>query len=1028
MSKDGKVVIDIEADDSGFKSTVDDVGKEAKDAADGLDDLGDSAKDAGDGLSVAEVAAGNFIANALTNLVSSIGNAVSSFFELSESTREMRDDMAKLETAFSTNGHSTEAASKAYEDFYAILGESDRSVEAVNHLAELTKNEEELSKWSTIAAGVTAKFGDSLPIEGLTEAANETAKVGATTGVLADALNWASADSAVFEKAFGNNKKAMWEFNKALKEGAPIEDAFTAALGKMTTEEERSAAITETLNGIYADAAAEYNELTASTQDARRATSEMEAAQREIGAALEPVTTAWTRLKADAFEAIAPVIERVVEAGRNLLQWAEENPEKAEAVKGALLGVATALGTLVVALSIAPAINAVKNAFALLNATLLANPISIIVAALAGLVAAFIYLWNNCDAFREFWINLWAKIKEAFSAVVAWIKETAPKIAQFFKDAWKKIAEVWDNSIIKQYFLAIWNTIKGVFSVVKAVLSGNWSDAWAAIKGIVNTWREYFASVWAKIKDIFSPVGAWFGEKFRAAKDSILDAFGNIKKKFTEIKDKILGVFKSIKDDFVKVGDNIVTGIFDGITAGWDWLVGKVKGLANALFGAAQEELDSHSPSRRFAELGKTIPQGVAVGIEKESDKAVSATRKMTTSIASVMKKSAEETETTINKRMEDLVTLGEKYDTEVENIWTTLGNDISTLMDAYNTELENKTKSIAASLGLWAVAEKNTEVTASDLTTALGSQIDLLTDYNTAIGELAGRGVDAEFLDEIKALGVDATGEIEALNSMSDEELAKYVDMWKEKSQLARQAATEELSTLREGTLAQIETLTTDAVIKYEELRADYQEQAKLLATELSAAMKSTGEWGYLELIGQLDKYTSAGEDLMDGVIEGVALRAPAVAQAVSSAVALAIEAAKQTAGIASPSKVMRDEVGKNLGLGLGEGWERSIAAVKDAMTSDVSDLTARVQATVSAENAKASNSVNSRDTGIYDLARAVGTQTAGIASLASEYRRGTGSMRPIILELNGRELGRAVVDVGSAEETRVGTRLAFA
>lgn len=79
--------------------------------------------------------------------------------------------MAKLDTAFTEAGHSTETAQQAYDSFYRILGESDRSVEAINHLAELTKNEQELSQWSTIAAGVTAKFGDSLPIEGLTEAA-----------------------------------------------------------------------------------------------------------------------------------------------------------------------------------------------------------------------------------------------------------------------------------------------------------------------------------------------------------------------------------------------------------------------------------------------------------------------------------------------------------------------------------------------------------------------------------------------------------------------------------------------------------------------------------------------------------------------------------------------------------------------------------------------------------------------------------------------------------------------------------------
>ena len=168
---DGKVVIDIEANDSDVKKTLDNVETEAKDAAGGLEELGDSAKDAGKDLDALDVAAGTFIAGALQGLISGAMDVAASFVELASSTREYREDMAKLETAFSTAGHSTETASKIYEDFFAILGESDRSVEAVNHLAELTKNEKEVAQWADIAAGVTAKFGDSLPIEGLTEAA-----------------------------------------------------------------------------------------------------------------------------------------------------------------------------------------------------------------------------------------------------------------------------------------------------------------------------------------------------------------------------------------------------------------------------------------------------------------------------------------------------------------------------------------------------------------------------------------------------------------------------------------------------------------------------------------------------------------------------------------------------------------------------------------------------------------------------------------------------------------------------------------
>lgn len=595
---DGKVKIDIEADSSDFKDEVNDLGDEAKKAADGVDDLGDSAKDAGKGLDALDVAAGGFISGALQGLISGIGNAVTEIMGLAEATREYRDDMAKLDAAFSTAGHSTDTASQAYEDFYAILGESDRSVEAVNHLAELTKNEQEIAKWSTIAAGVTAKFGDSLPIEGLTEAANETAKVGAVTGAVADALNWAGIS----------------------------EDEFNEKLAKCNSEQERASLITNTLNDLYSDAAAEYNELTASTQDARRATSQMEDAQAELGAAIEPVTTAWTSLKANALEAVLPVVQTVAGWIQKLTAWMNENQTAATIIKGVVIALAVALGVLAAALGIASLINTVKTAFAALNVTMLANPITLIVAAIAALVAAFIYLWNNCEGFREFWIGLWEKIKEAalavanwfknaWAAVLEWFRNAVAKIKEFFSAAWAGIKEVFNNSIIGAYFTAIWETIKGIFAVVKAVLSGNWSDAWAAIKGIVNTWREFFAGVWESIKGVFAGVGAWFSGKFQEAKDKIFGAFSNIKEKFLEIKDRIFGAFDSIKEDFKQVGKNILDGIWAGITAGWTWLTNKVSSLAQSLFSAAKKALDINSPSRKFMYVGEMSAEGIGKGL-----------------------------------------------------------------------------------------------------------------------------------------------------------------------------------------------------------------------------------------------------------------------------------------------------------------------------------------------------------------------------------------------------------------------------
>ena len=125
--------------------------------------------------------------------------------------------------------------------------------------------------------------------------------------------------------------------------------------------------------------------------------------------------------------------------------------------------VISAIGTIMTIVpKVAGVINVVKGAFAALNATMLANPIVLIIAAIAALVAAFIYLWNNCDGFRQFWIDLWENIKQI--AVAVW-----EGLKTFFTAAWQAISTTAQT---------IWNGIKNFFSAF----------SWGAdiIEGIVN--------------------------------------------------------------------------------------------------------------------------------------------------------------------------------------------------------------------------------------------------------------------------------------------------------------------------------------------------------------------------------------------------------------------------------------------------------------------------------------------------------------------------------------------------------------
>lgn len=97
-----------------------------------------------------------------------VGTAV---VALTESTREYRTEQGKLKTAFDVQNFSADTARKTYTKLNGVLGDSGQAVEAASHLAKLAKNEKDLAKWTDICTGVYATFGDSLPIEGLTEAA-----------------------------------------------------------------------------------------------------------------------------------------------------------------------------------------------------------------------------------------------------------------------------------------------------------------------------------------------------------------------------------------------------------------------------------------------------------------------------------------------------------------------------------------------------------------------------------------------------------------------------------------------------------------------------------------------------------------------------------------------------------------------------------------------------------------------------------------------------------------------------------------
>lgn len=172
-------------------------------------------------------ALGDFAKKGVKAAGAAVAGMTAAFIALDGATEEYRVAQGKLNAGFRAAGFSTDVARKSYRNFYAILGDTDTATEASQLLANMAKNAEDVTKWTRIAAGVHGTFGDSLPIEGLVESANETARTGKVTGVFADALNWVGI----------------------------MEDDFNAKLEQTTDVSKRNQLIMDTLSKTYDKAA-----------------------------------------------------------------------------------------------------------------------------------------------------------------------------------------------------------------------------------------------------------------------------------------------------------------------------------------------------------------------------------------------------------------------------------------------------------------------------------------------------------------------------------------------------------------------------------------------------------------------------------------------------------------------------------------------------------------------------------------------------------------------------------------------------
>lgn len=320
--------------------------------------------------------------------------------------------------------------------------------------------------------------------------------------------------------------------------------------------------------------------------------------------------------------------------------------------------VISAVGTIMTIVpKIAGVINTVKTAFMALNTTMLANPIFLIIAAIAALVAAFIYLWNNCDSFRQFWIDLWENVKqvaitmwnaikaffsqvwEAIKTIFSTVFEVIKTLVTTYFNLYKTIIETVIN-VIKTVITTVWNAIKGVFTtvfnviktivttyfniyktiiqtvltVIQTVITTVWNTIKTVVTTVMNAIKTAFTTIWNAIKTIIgavvSGIKALITGDFQGVKNAITTIMNTIKSTISTIwntiKSTISTVLGAIKNAVTSVFSGIVNAIKNAMSNVLNAVKNGFSNVKNHITGLASQAVT----------WGKDLVMGIVDGIK----------------------------------------------------------------------------------------------------------------------------------------------------------------------------------------------------------------------------------------------------------------------------------------------------------------------------------------------------------------------------------------------------------------------------
>lgn len=310
-----------------------------------------------------------------------------------------------------------------------------------------------------------------------------------------------------------------------------------------------------------------------------------------------------------------PIIEKILNDVISAFQWFSDN---SGVVVSAIAGIVAGIATFSIIKNVTTWINLAKGAITALNIAMTANPIGLVIAAIAGLTAGLIALYNKCEPFRDWVDGMWESIKQFWENCKVFFSE----VGQAFSDFWKALKDGFFNML--NWFSEKWEDFKSIGSnIVDGIIEGIKSMGQAIKDGAKWIYDHTIGAV-LNFFGIKSPSTEMRDKVGKQIVSGVVEGIKSMLSTITDgarwLYDSTIGKLKGLFDGSVSlkdIGSNIVNGITSGIKSMGNAISSATSWIADNTIGKLKSWLGIKSPSKVMAdEVGYYISQGLAVGIK----------------------------------------------------------------------------------------------------------------------------------------------------------------------------------------------------------------------------------------------------------------------------------------------------------------------------------------------------------------------------------------------------------------------------